>query len=101
MQRGRERGSQLEHGKRYDVYHQRRPTSKAIGDRPEKKRTHRPHSERQENCLEHGGNLRMEFRGNRADAKNQNEKIESIERPSEKTGEEGVALYCSEAPKMS
>jgi hypothetical protein len=43
----------------------------------------------------------VEFRGNRADAESQNEKIEGIERPSEKTGDERVALRCSEASKMS
>jgi hypothetical protein len=43
----------------------------------------------------------VEFRGNRADAESENEKIESIERPPEETGDEGVALRCSEAPEMS
>jgi len=43
----------------------------------------------------------VEFRGNRADAESQNEKIESIERPPEKTGDESVALRCGETPKMS
>jgi hypothetical protein len=43
----------------------------------------------------------VEFRGNRANAESQNEKIEGIERPPEETGDERVALCCGEAPKMS
>ena len=100
MQRRSERGSQLEHRESDDVYHQRGPTAIAIGDRPEEKRADGPHRQRQENCLENGGNLRVEFGGNGAHAESQNEKIESIQRPPQKTGHEGVALRRSQAPKM-
>src|SRR5277367_4506823 len=101
MQRRRERGSQLEHGKSDDVYHQCRPSSVTICDRSEEQGAHRPHCERQENCFEYGGNLRVELRGNGADAESQNEKIECIQRPPEETGDERVALHCREAPRMS
>jgi hypothetical protein len=40
----------------------------------------------------------VEFRANRADTESQNEKIESIERPPQKTGDERVALRCGQAP---
>ena len=43
----------------------------------------------------------MKFRGDGADTKSQNEKIESIERPAEKTGDERVALHCGQAAEMS
>jgi hypothetical protein len=43
----------------------------------------------------------VEFRGNCADAESENEKIESIERPAEKTGDERVALRCGETPEMA
>jgi hypothetical protein len=42
----------------------------------------------------------VEFRGNSTDAKNQDEKIERIERPPQKAGDERVALRRSEPPKM-
>jgi hypothetical protein len=43
----------------------------------------------------------VKFRGNRADAESQNEKIERIQRPPEETGDKGIALHRSKAPKMS
>ena len=101
MQRRRERRSQLERRKRDDVYHQGRPKAETISDRSEEKCTDGPHRERQENCFENSGNLGVEFRGNRADTESQNEKIESIERPPQKTGDERVALRRSQAPEMS
>src|SRR5271170_7819862 len=100
MQRRSERGSQLEHRVRDNVYHQRRTAPITIGDRPEQQRSHRPHRQRQENSLEDGGNLRVELRGDGPDAKSQYEKIEGIQRPSQKAGNERIALRRSQTSKM-
>ena len=43
-------------------------------------------------AFEDGGDLRVKFSGDSADAKNQDEKIKGVERPAEKAGDEGVAL---------
>jgi hypothetical protein len=43
----------------------------------------------------------VEFGGNRADAKNQNEKIKRIQRPSQKTRNKRIALYRIQPPEMS
>src|SRR5271155_6133496 len=100
MQRRSERGSQLERRVRDDVYHQRRTAPITIGDRPEQQCSHRPHRQRQENSLEDGGDLRVELRGNGTDAKSQYEKIEGIQRPPQKAGDERIALRRSQASKM-
>ena len=44
--------------------------------------------------------MRVEFGGDGADAKSEDEKIESVERPAQKAGDEGVALQRSEPPEM-
>jgi hypothetical protein len=45
--------------------------------------------------------LRVESRGDCADAEDQNEKIEGVQRPAEETGDERVALDGSEAAEVS
>jgi hypothetical protein len=42
----------------------------------------------------------VKFRGNRADAKRQNEKIERIQRPAQEAGDKRVALCRGKPPKM-
>ena len=81
VQRRSERGSELEHRIGDDIDHQRRTPAITIGNHPEQKRADRAHRQRQENSLGDCGNLCVKFRGNGADAKNQNEEIEGIQRP--------------------
>jgi hypothetical protein len=96
-----EGGGQLEDRKRDDVYHQRGPASEAIGDEAEEKRTDWPHGQRQENRFGDGGDLRVKSAGDGADAEDQNEKIEGVQRPAEEAGDERIALDGSEAAEVS
>jgi hypothetical protein len=81
MQRRSECGRQFEYRKRDDVYHQSGPAAVTVGDHAENKCAHGPHRKREENSFEDGGNLRVEFGGDGADAKSEDEKIEGVERP--------------------
>jgi hypothetical protein len=42
----------------------------------------------------------VELRGNGTDAKSQYEKIEGVQRPAQKAGDERIALRRSQPPKM-
>jgi hypothetical protein len=44
--------------------------------------------------------LRVESGGDGADAEDQNEKIEGVQRPAQEAGDESVALEGSEAPEV-
>ncbi len=100
FQRWCERRRQLKHRIRNNVHHQSRTPPKPVCHHPEQNRSHRPHGQRQKNCLRNRRNLCLKLRSQRADAKNQNEKIKRIQRPPQKAGNKRIPLYRSKSPKV-
>jgi hypothetical protein len=74
-------------------------SSISVGRRP--KRSHRAHCESQKDRFGNHRNFRVEFSGDGTDAKDQDEKIERVERPAQEASDESAALRRGEPAKVA
>ncbi len=91
-QRRGKRRSQLEKRVTENIQEKSAAAAEAVGEETEEKRSNGTHRERDENRLGDGGHFRLKLRRDRADAENQNEEIEGVERPAKEAREKGIAL---------
>ena len=99
MERRSKRGAELKNRETNDVDHQRGTAAVTIGQESEQERANGTHGQRKEICLQDDRNLGVEIRCEGADAEDQDEEIECVERPAEKAGDESIALSGGETAK--
>ena len=96
VQRGRKCRGQLEDGEGDNVEHQGGSAAVALRHRAKQQSANGAHDQRPEDGL---GNLfytHVEVRGDRLQAEGEQKKVEGIQRPAQKAGNEGVVLDASE-----
>ncbi len=99
-ERGRKGAGQFDDREAEDVEHQHGAAAVAVGQHAEEKRAHGAEGLGHEDRAEHGRGLGVKFAGDGLDAEDEQEKVETIERPAEESGQECVALLAAQLPEM-
>ena len=100
VQRRRKGAGQLDHREAENVEHQHRPAAIAIGQHAKKQRAHRPKSLCQKHRSQNRRWLGPELAGNRLHAKNQQKKVKTVERPTQKCSRKSMALRAGQPSKV-
>ena len=95
----RETGCEFNRRIEQHVDHQSRPASPAIGSAAEDVGADRPHRQSEQDGEGDVGDLRAEFRRDVLEHENQEEKIESVERPTQKARRHDVLLFARPSRK--
>ena len=99
VQRCREGARQFEKGITGDVQHQCRTPPIFVGEHSKEESTDGPEGESQKESFSNCGWLGLKVTGDRRNTEDQEEEVESVERPAEKACRECMALLRGQAPK--
>ena len=80
--------------------HQHRPAAVAVGQHAKKQSADGPKGLREKDRSQNRRGLGAELAGNRLDAKNQQKKVEAVERPAQKCGQKSMALRAGQLFKV-
>ena len=87
---------EFEHGKAQNIDHQHRPAAEAVGGKAKDKSAERPCRERKKDRESDIRHIRAEFLRDVVHDEDENEEIESIERPAEIARQNRAALFGRE-----
>ena len=99
-ERRRKGAGQFNHRETEDVEHQNRPAAIAVGQHSEQKRADRAEGLGHEDRAQHRRGLGVKLARNGLDAEDEQEEVETIERPAKKGGQKCVPLLTAQLAKI-